>query len=68
EFKIPRKKLKKVLNALQKVQSEIETVFTVGIVAKFSKENANLPIINELEKNGYSINPEAKINIGLGRR
>lgn len=68
EFRIPREKLKTVLNALQEIEPEIGTVFTIGIVTKFSKEDNNLPVIDELESNGFSIAPQAKINIGLGRR
>lgn len=68
EFKIPRKKLKTVLKTLRKIEPEIETVFTIGIITKFFKEDGTLPVITELESNGYCIAPQAKINIGLGRR
>ena len=67
EFKIPREKLKTVLKILRKIEPEIETVFTIGIITKFSEEDGSLPVITELESNGYCIAPQAKINIGLGR-
>ncbi len=68
EFKIPQEKLKIVLNALKEIESEIETVFTIGIITIFSKEDNNLPVINELVSYGFIVAPQAKINIGLGRR
>jgi len=67
EFKIPRRKLKTVLKTIQEVESQVQTVFTVGIITIFS-EDGSLPVIVELEKAGYHIAPQAKINIGLGKK
>ena len=66
EFKVPEDMVKPVLNIIQEVEYIIDTVFTVGIVTRVTKEN-KIPIIDILEKEGVYIAPNAKINIGLGK-
>lgn len=66
EFKVPKEKVKDVLEIIKNIENRIDTVFTVGIISKLNKNN-NLPIKNLIIDEGFEIRPNAKINIGLGR-
>ena len=66
EFKIPDKKLPQILEVIRKVDKEIETVFSVGIVSRI-KDNNTKEIMNRVSQLGFQVRPNAKINIGLGR-
>ncbi|MHA2035980.1 MAG: ATP-binding protein [Promethearchaeota archaeon] len=66
EFKVSTKKLPQVLEVISKVDKEIDTVFSAGIVSRIA-ENSTDDIINRVEKLGFNVRPNAKINIGLGR-
>ena len=65
EFKVPTKKLSKVLRIIREVEKEIDTVFSVGIVSKIEDNNTK-EIINRISQLGFEVRPNAKINIGLG--
>jgi len=67
EFKIPREKLSNVIEIFKDVEQKIDTVFTVGIVSRFN-DNGELPIIHQLEEQKLHVRPNAKINVGLGRK
>lgn len=67
EFKIPKNKINQVLQIIKEVEKEIDTVFTVGIVSRVMKDGS-IPVIDILEHQGFKVNPNAKINIGLGQR
>jgi NAD-dependent dihydropyrimidine dehydrogenase PreA subunit len=66
EFKVPEEILPQVLRIIRKVEQEIDTVFTVGVVSRFMKDNS-IPIIDVLSQEGFQVRPNAKINVGLGR-
>lgn len=66
EFKIPEKKLPQILEVIRKVDKEIDTVFSVGIVSRI-KDNNTKEIMNRVSQLGFQVRPNAKINIGLGR-
>lgn len=66
EFKIPDKKLPQILEVIRKVDKEIDTVFSVGIVSRI-KDNNTKEIMNRVSQLGFQVRPNAKINIGLGR-
>ena len=66
EFKITPKKLPLILEIIRKVEEEIDTVFSVGIVSRI-KDNNTYEVINQLTQLGFEVRPNAKINIGLGR-
>ncbi len=66
EFKIPKNKIDQVLQIIKEVEKEIDTVFTVGIVSRVM-EDGSIPIIDILDQQGFKVEPNAKINIGLGR-
>ncbi len=64
EFKIDENKVPRVLRVIREVEPQIDTVFTVGIISRFS--NGAIPILDTVKKNGFEIRPNAKINVGLG--
>ena len=66
EFKVPKNKINQVLQIIKEVEKEIDTVFTVGIVSRVM-EDGSIPIIDILDQQGFKVEPNAKINIGLGR-
>ncbi|TFG04286.1 MAG: 4Fe-4S dicluster domain-containing protein [Promethearchaeota archaeon] len=66
EFKIPLEKVPTVLEIIRHVETEIDTVFSVGVVSRVMA-GGNIPIIDLLESEGFTIRPNAKVNLGLGR-
>jgi NAD-dependent dihydropyrimidine dehydrogenase PreA subunit len=66
EFKVPKEKVILVLHVIRDIEKKIDTVFTVGIITQVLK-NGNIPIIDLLEQENFSVRPNAKVNIGLGR-
>lgn len=66
EFKInsPQKAVE-VLNLIKKVDKIIDTVFSVGVVSRF--EDGEIPVLDLLTEQGFSVRPNAKINLGLGK-
>ncbi len=66
EGKCSPDKVGDVLKALQKVEKEIDTVFSLGIVARVD-ENGHSPIIDTIEELGIPKPVRGKLNVGLGR-
>ena len=66
EFKInsPQKAIE-VLNLIKKVDKIIDTVFSVGIVSRF--EDGEIPVLDLITDQDFSVRPNAKINVGLGK-
>ena len=67
EFKIPTKKVPDILRIIRDIEPKIDTVFSVGVVSRFM-EDGRLPIVDTLSQNGFEVRPNAKVNLGLGRR
>ena len=67
EFKVPQENVIQILHLIKEIETKIDTVFTVGVVSRFS-EDGSLPIVDLLNQQGFSIRPNAKVNVGLGRR
>ena len=65
EFKVSEEKVSKVLEVIREVEPKIDTVFTVGIISRF--DDGNLPVLDILNKEGFKVRPNAKINVGLGK-
>ena len=65
EFKVPIEKVSRVLKVVKEVEKKIDTVFTVGVVSRV--KNGTIPIIDLITKQDFSVRPNAKVNIGLGR-
>lgn len=66
EFKISEYKLNRVLQIIRDVDEIIDTVFTVGVITRVAEDDS-IPVINLLEKEGFNVQPNAKINLGLGK-
>lgn len=66
EFKIPEYKLDAILEMIREVEKIIDTVFSVGIITRVNQDNT-IPVIDSVERKGFTIQPNAKINIGLGK-
>ncbi len=66
EFKVPYEKTKKILDLVKKLDKEIDTVFSVGVISRVM-ENGEIPVIKLLNEKAFSVRPNAKINVGLGR-
>ena len=66
EVKFPSELLPKVIETLKKVEKEVDTVFTVGLITRITPEGG-IPAISQLEQLGVAVRPNAKVNMGLGR-
>ncbi|MFX1277211.1 MAG: DUF362 domain-containing protein [Promethearchaeota archaeon] len=67
EFKIPKNKINLVLQIIREVEKEIDTVFSVGIISRLMNDGS-IPVIDIINQQGFEVNPNAKINIGLGKK
>ena len=56
----------KIFEALRKVEKEIETVFSVGLIVR-TDENGNNDILKKLDEIGIPQPHRGKVNVGLGR-
>jgi len=61
-----REKLGSVLKSVLKVEKEIDTVFTLGIVSMLD-EDGDEPLMKTLEQYGINRPTRGKVNVGLGR-
>ena len=66
EFVIPRHQLENVLQSLLDISKTIDTVFSLGVIARFDSRY-KMPEIECLERFGIILRPNNKINLGLGR-
>lgn len=66
EIMVPLAKTEEVLTALQKVEPEVNTVFSVGCVTKVAADGS-LPPLEIAKKMGIWVSPNCKTNMGLGR-
>lgn len=66
EFIIPLDKFPEVLQIIRDIEKTIDTVFTVGIVSKIENNDIS-SILDLINKQGFEVAPNAKVNIGLGK-
>lgn len=66
EFKVAREKMLPVLETLREVSGKVDTVFTLGVITRVD-EKGEIPILPELEQAGWTVRPNGKTNVGLGR-
>jgi hypothetical protein len=66
EIKFRAERLDEIVATIFPLFDELDTVVSVGLVSRFSDEGT-LPVINQLERLGVAVRPNAKINVGLGR-
>lgn len=66
EFKTSKEKVPEILETLKEVSNEIDTVFSVGLISKWSEGEPELtPLLKNIE--GIEVRPNAKHNMGIGR-
>lgn len=56
----------KVIRALQEVEGQIDTVFSLGVISRVDADG-NSPVVAEIEKLGLKKPIRGKVNVGLGR-
>jgi ferredoxin len=66
ELKASQEKIPDLLQALEAVQKEIGTVISVGIASKCLPDGS-IPHEPWVKKAGYTLSPNGKTNLGLGR-
>ena len=66
EFKIQEEKLDEVLPAIRAVASQIESVFSLGVISVLP-DGGHAPVIERIRRLGFQVRPNGKVNLGLGR-
>lgn len=66
EMIVPLEKVDSVLQTLDEAAEEINTVFSVDLVARVD-EDLSVPTVKIMEKNGRWVSFNGKTNLGLGR-
>lgn len=66
EFKVPYEKTQDVIDIIKKLDKQIDTIFSVGVISRIMK-NGDIPVMDLLTDNDFLVRPNAKINVGLGR-
>jgi hypothetical protein len=66
ELKIGMEKVPAFLAVLEKVQHEIDTVMSVGVASRCLLDGT-IPHEEWVKKAGYTLSPNGKTNLGLGR-
>ena len=66
EFKVEMMKLKDVLTTIKAVAEKIDTVFSLDLISRSYPDGIS-PALAIAKEAGFSIRPNAKTNVGLGR-
>ncbi len=66
EFAIPEAMLERVVAELSEALKTVDTVVSWGLVTRFD-EDGSLTVTGRLEKLGFKVRPNAKVNMGMGR-
>ncbi len=66
EMKIPLERVPEFLQALEKIQQEVDTVISVGVASKCLPDGT-IPHEKWVREAGYALSANGKTNIGLGR-
>jgi ferredoxin len=66
EIKAKLEEIPEFLHTLKEVQKEVDTVISVGVASKCTREGL-IPHEEWIKKAGYALSPNGKTNIGLGR-
>ena len=66
EVKTRLEKIPAYLETLEALQDELDTVFSVGVASKCSPDGS-VPHRKWVEEAGYTLSPNGKTNLGLGR-
>jgi ferredoxin len=66
EMKIPQERIPEILQILEKVQKEIDTVISIGVSSRCLPDGV-IPHVEWVRKAGFTFSPNGKTNLGLGR-
>jgi hypothetical protein len=66
EFKLPEERLEVILPAIKQVAATLETVFSLGVMSVLPSEGPD-PVAERIKALGFSLRPNGKVNLGLGR-
>jgi len=66
EFIVPLEKLEEVLKKVKELTPKLSTVVTIDMISRVG-EDGSIPTIPIARKLGFTIRPNAKVNVGLGR-
>jgi len=66
EFTVKENEINKVLDFIKQFDHQAETVFTVGVISPM-KPDGTVPILGQIEHNGFQVSSNSKVNLGLGR-
>lgn len=66
ELKVPSYRLPELLRVLEQCSSEVDTVFSVGLIDKVA-DNGSMGNYECAKRSGYLPSVNAKVNIGVGR-
>jgi len=66
EIRLTEEQFAEFITGILPLLEEVVTVVSVGLVTRFD-EDGGLSVISRLEELGFSVRPNAKINVGLGR-
>ena len=66
EVKASAEKLPLILSAVRKVAQEVDTVFSLDVIARVG-DDGEIPVLPAIQQAGFQARPNAKINLGLGR-
>jgi len=66
EIKINLERIPEYIQALERVQHEVDTVMSIGVASKCLPDGS-IPHQEWVKKAGYTLSPNGKTNIGLGR-
>jgi len=66
EMKTKLERIPEFLQALEKIQKEVDTVISVGVASRCLSDGT-IPHEEWVRKAGYMLSPNGKTNIGLGR-
>lgn len=67
EGKVKPERLADVVRALQEVESQVDTVFTIGVISRVGDDGRTILLKPTLETAGIAVRPNGKVNMGLGR-
>ena len=66
EIKTSLERIPDFLQALEKIQKEVDTAISVGVASRCLPDGS-IPHEEWVRKAGYSLSPNGKTNVGLGR-
>lgn len=66
ELNIKEDELQEIMGVIMPILDTVDTVVSVGLVTRFA-DDGSLPVADRLKDMGFTLRPNAKINVGLGR-